>query len=129
MHASQQTRLFVLSVIRVSVQAGMSKEAGELYAGDAADGHRASIGFSTAPPSTQSDTTVNLPDEASALRVGGDSAAPAATHRHQEAKENITLALNPAYGYVKVLWHAHLARSSLGLSRWQLCVASAVCCS
>ena len=79
----------------------MSKEAGELYPTALPQAQRASIGYSRAPPSSQADTVPDLAAEDSA-EAASDTSLIAARHRHQEAKENISSALNPAYSYAKV---------------------------
>ncbi len=90
----------------------MSREAGELQRTASPKPFGPSDGYSKGPPTVSS--TANSPElvpEDSFPAALADNSLIAARHRHHEAKENITAALNPAYSHEKVYPATHSAGS------------------
>ncbi|KAL0048675.1 hypothetical protein WJX82_008438 [Trebouxia sp. C0006] len=86
------------------VMQSMSREAGELQRTASPKPFGPSDGYSKGPPTVSS--TANSPElvpEDSFPAALADNSLIAARHRHHEAKENITAALNPAYSHEKTM--------------------------
>lgn len=80
----------------------MSKEAGELYPGASRQPQTASAGYTRAASTSDTATGTEMATEDTVDHAMGDSSRVGAWHRHQDAKENIACALNPAYSSDKV---------------------------
>ncbi|KAL0043039.1 hypothetical protein WJX79_007569 [Trebouxia sp. C0005] len=86
------------------VMQSMSREAGELQHTASPNCLSPSDGYSKGPPTVSStDISPELVPEDSFPATLADSNLIAARHRHHEAKENITAALNPAYSHEKTM--------------------------
>lgn len=86
----------------------MSREAGELQRTASPNTLGPSDGYSKGPPTASStDISPELVLEDSFHAALADNNLIAARHRHTEAKENITAALNPAYSHEKVYQATH----------------------
>ncbi len=86
----------------------MSREAGELQCTASPNPLGPSDGYSKGPPTVSSSAiSPELAPDDSFPAALADNSLIAAQHRHHEAKENITAALNPAYSHEKVYQATH----------------------
>jgi len=86
----------------------MSREAGELQRTASPNPLGPIDGYNKGPPMVSStDITPELVPEDSVPAALADNSLIAARHRHHEAKENITAALNPAYSHEKAYQAMH----------------------
>jgi hypothetical protein len=87
---------------------GMSREAGELQRTASPNPLGPTDGYNKGPPTVSStDITPELVPEDSVPAALADNSLIAARHKHHEAKENITAALNPAYSHEKAYQAMH----------------------